>query len=148
MRSKNLRNACKRKLPYLLQKYGSYCYFCKKELKTNEITVEHYFPISRGGDSHIANLRISCIVCNRTKGDKEMICQRCNSSRIANVLAHCSDSCYISVAGKSQSDYPPKDMGFSGGNSVSFEYCLDCGQMQGKFPIPPCKLEESGVDND
>jgi hypothetical protein len=24
---------------------------------------------------------------------------------------------------------------------VQFAYCLDCGQIQGKFPLPPTRIE-------
>ena len=27
------------------------------------------------------------------------------------------------------------------GDDVQLDYCLDCGQIQGKFPLPPAALE-------
>jgi hypothetical protein len=36
----------------------------------------------------------------------------------------------------------PSDMGLGvGGNASTFDYCLDCGQIQGRFPLPETKLE-------
>ena len=72
---------------------------------------------------------------------------KCGSSRIASVTAKCSDMCGVTMLNtmKSQSDYVPKDMGFYGdgyGDYVEFDYCLDCGQMQGQFPLKKTALEK------
>jgi hypothetical protein len=31
--------------------------------------------------------------------------------------------------------YVPSKMGIGGGDYMEFSYCLDCGQIQGKFPV-------------
>ena len=83
-----------------------------------------------------------------------MKCQKCNSTRVASVYSHSRDCCNIQLNGKDNqhkdygNGYTPSDMGIGGGDDVEFEYCLDCGQMQGKFPIPKCKMEEENVDNE
>lgn len=64
-------------------------------------------------------------------------CNTCKSIRSARVSAKCSDLCNMSVQ---ESDvvhdgYVPSKMGIGGGDYVEFSYCLDCGQMQGKFPV-------------
>ena len=69
-------------------------------------------------------------------------CQQCRSPRLARVLAHCSDMCAIDLAGKHTSGYVPRDLGIGGGDDVHFLYCLDCGQIQGKFPVPPTAIED------
>ena len=33
------------------------------------------------------------------------------------------------------------DMGIGGGDYTEFSYCLDCGQIQGRFPVPATKLQ-------
>lgn len=68
-------------------------------------------------------------------------CQRCGSPRLARVLGHCSDMCSIDLAGKHTHGYLPRDLGIGGGGDVHFSYCLDCGQIQGEFPLPPAALE-------
>ncbi len=68
-------------------------------------------------------------------------CQRCASSRLARILAHCSDMCSVDLAGRHLHDYVPRDLGIGGGDDVQFAYCLDCGQIQGKFPLPPTQME-------
>ncbi len=64
-----------------------------------------------------------------------MACQRCKSERIANVSAKCADLCFCSVDGKEHEGYVPSDMGVGSGDYVELEYCLDCGQIQGGFPL-------------
>lgn len=34
-------------------------------------------------------------------------------------------------------DYVPDDIGIGGGDYVEFSYCLDCGMIQGDFPVLP-----------
>jgi hypothetical protein len=36
----------------------------------------------------------------------------------------------------------PRDLGIGGEDDVHFLYCLDCGQIQGKFPVPPTAIEQ------
>lgn len=74
----------------------------------------------------------------------ETACQKCQSKRIADISAKCSDMFCASVGGKDYDGYVPKDMGFADkyGDYVAFKYCLDCGQIQGKFPLKETKLEK------
>lgn len=69
-------------------------------------------------------------------------CQQCRSPRLAYVLAHCSDMCSVDLAGKHTHGYVPRDLGIGGGDDVQLLYCLDCGQIQGRFPIPSTAIEE------
>ncbi len=69
-------------------------------------------------------------------------CQRCSSGRLARILARCSDMCSIDLAGRHQYGYVPADLGIGGGDDVQFAYCLDCGQIQGPFPLRTTQLEE------
>lgn len=49
---------------------GGHCEYCKKTLLFSEINVDHYVPISRGGEHKKENLKISCASCNKSKGAK------------------------------------------------------------------------------
>lgn len=73
-----------------------------------------------------------------------MKCQRCESTRVASISGKCSDCCFTSVGGKEKDGYAPQDMGLknSYGDYVEFDWCLDCGQIQAQFPVPPCELED------
>jgi hypothetical protein len=80
------------------------------------------------------------IVKSKRKGIK-MACQKCKSERILSVNAKCSDLCFVSIGNQEKDDYVPDDMGIGGGDYVEFELCLDCGQVQGNFPLEKSKLE-------
>ncbi len=65
---------------------------------------------------------------------------RCGSARIGDVNAKCRDLCYLSIpcANIEGDDYVPGDIGLGeGGDYLAFEYCLDCGQIQGDWPVYP-----------
>jgi len=72
------------------------------------------------------------------------MCRKCRNNRIATISAKCSDLCNVSIipAKKSHTGYVPDSLGIGGGDYVEFSYCLDCGQMQGDFPISVKDAEE------
>jgi hypothetical protein len=72
-----------------------------------------------------------------------MACQ-CGSERIANVSGKCSDLCFCSIDDKEHQGYVPGDMGVGGGDYIELTYCLDCGKIQGDFPLAKTKLEKKG----
>lgn len=52
----------------LIERYNYCCYYCKCNLvKTH---MDHYIPLSRGGDHIIENIVPSCNICNLSKGSK------------------------------------------------------------------------------
>lgn len=77
-----------------------------------------------------------------------MTCQTCNNSRIASVTAKCSDTCSIRLGDSEVDGYVPDDLGIGGGDYVEFNFCLNCGQMQGNFPLPPSKIEKNITDEE
>lgn len=70
-----------------------------------------------------------------------MSCSRCGSDRVAGVCAKCSDCCSVSIAKYDDGGYVPGDMGIGGGDYVEFEWCLECGQIQGEWPLEKCEAE-------
>ena len=45
------------------------CIYCKSELSSGNITVDHVIPRSKGGKNGISNLAPCCRDCNNKKGD-------------------------------------------------------------------------------
>jgi 5-methylcytosine-specific restriction protein A len=43
------------------------CYYCSKQFKPKELTMDHVVPLSRGGRSTKDNLVTSCKECNNKK---------------------------------------------------------------------------------
>lgn len=70
-----------------------------------------------------------------------MNCQKCSSERIMSATGKCSDTCGFSINGVDADGYVPKGIGIGGGDYIKFNYCLDCGQIQGKFPVEKCDME-------
>jgi len=77
-------------------------------------------------------------------------CQRCSSKRVFSVTAKCSDCCCVDGPGRQTTDgYVPDDIGIGGGDYVEMQWCLDCGQIQGTWPLPGTELdgaEPPGLD--
>lgn len=73
-------------------------------------------------------------------------CQKCNSLRLASVSAKCSDRGWVQVGNTEHQGYIPHDLGIDGGDYVAFTYCLECGQMQGNFPLPQADIEKDIAD--
>ena len=72
-----------------------------------------------------------------------MNCQKCSSERILSFEGKTSDMFNCSIGKVEHNGYVPKDIGLGGsyGDYVSGELCLDCGQMQGKWPLPKTEFE-------
>jgi hypothetical protein len=64
----------------------------------------------------------------------------CKCERLLKVQGHCSDCCCIYFEGLERNGYVPYGLGIGGGDDIEFILCVDCGQIQGKFPIKEDKL--------
>ena len=71
------------------------------------------------------------------------VCSRCESNKIAFVSQK-SGECLVKYK-EYESDYLPEDMGITDGNCIQFYWCLDCGQIQGKFPLEPKEIMGTGL---
>lgn len=49
----------------------------------------------------------------------------------------------ISIGSAEHQGYVLDKLGIGSGDYVGFKYCLDCGQLQGQFPLPKHSFEES-----
>jgi hypothetical protein len=64
-----------------------------------------------------------------------MKCQRCSSERILSFCAKTSDLCNAEYDGKTHSGLTPEvECLGGGGDYLSMDVCLSCGQVQGDFP--------------
>jgi hypothetical protein len=68
-------------------------------------------------------------------------CQRCESTRLASITSKSSDCNFVQVGDNEKDGYVPSDMGIGGGDYVEFVWCLECGQIQGDWPVESTELE-------
>lgn len=53
----------------MLNDYNHKCYYCKDSI-INNLHIDHYIPLCKGGEHNINNLVPSCKKCNLSKGTK------------------------------------------------------------------------------
>jgi len=56
-----------------LQENAKVCYWCNTLLKNKTVHIDHYIPVSKGGEHTISNLVVSCQTCNLSKGAKDPV---------------------------------------------------------------------------
>ena len=56
--------AKRNKLLRLLDEFGPFCCYCRREFPPDELTIEHLLPKSEGGGNNYENLRLACYPCN------------------------------------------------------------------------------------
>lgn len=57
------------RLDDLIERYGTACYLCGKELERSQMTRDHVVPLTRGGSHTLENVRIACMSCDARKGN-------------------------------------------------------------------------------
>jgi len=75
-----------------------------------------------------------------------MKCDKCNSERVALLNGKTSDMCQFRYKDIDTDGYVPQgiiigDDGY--GDYINFHFCLECGKIQGKFPISDKQVRES-----
>lgn len=53
----------------ILSKSNCKCVLCGKELDLQSMTIDHYIPIDKGGNSQFINLYTACEKCNKHKSN-------------------------------------------------------------------------------
>lgn len=66
----------KEKRAKVYNKYNGRCAYCGCKLTKNNKTVDHWVPISGGGDNNIDNLYPCCLQCNKDKGNESLVLLR------------------------------------------------------------------------
>jgi len=54
-----------------LQSSAKVCYWCGVSLKGKKVHIDHYVPLSKGGEHTLSNLVVSCASCNLSKHAKD-----------------------------------------------------------------------------
>jgi len=53
-----------------LEQNAKVCYWCNASLKNKKVHIDHYIPLSKGGEHTLSNLVVSCKSCNNKKHAK------------------------------------------------------------------------------
>ena len=77
-----------------------------------------------------------------------MTCMNCGSVRVANISGKCSDMCVVRVGDREKNGYVPGGIGVGGGDYLEVCWCLECGKIQGDFPIAESTVDEVFEDDD
>ena len=70
-------------------------------------------------------------------------CERCQSERLLNFGAKCSDAFWMQHNGKEYVGYVPDNLNVGGHDYIDMVFCLDCGQIQADFPVPEENVEKA-----
>ncbi len=62
-----------------------------------------------------------------------MICQTCSSDAVFSINVHSRDNNSIMVDDLDHEGYLPYIDNICGGDDLSIDLCMECGQVQGKF---------------
>jgi hypothetical protein len=72
-------------------------------------------------------------------------CQTCKSPRLASITGKSVDLNNVQIGGKEHDGHVPTDMGIGDkgyGDYIEIDWCLNCGQIQGRWPRAKTKLEK------
>ena len=73
-------------------------------------------------------------------------CQRCGARRIVFIALEADDMATATIGDhRVENDYLPIDMGIG---DIEFRYCLNCGQIQGTWPVPETELERTEKEDE
>ena len=75
-------------------------------------------------------------------------CQQCGSDRIMQASAHGRDCCYVSIGDWESQGYMVGGLNVGGGDDMEIEVCLDCGTMQGEWPLSAERVAEITAEID
>jgi hypothetical protein len=70
-----------------------------------------------------------------------MKCDHCSNNRVFFVSGKSSDLNSYGMGSYSHESYLPHIKGICGGDYFDTKICLDCGKVQGKFPVKTPKFD-------
>lgn len=72
-----------------------------------------------------------------------MRCDNCGNKRIVELFSHAKDMHTIRYRNFERRGYLPDGFGIGRGDDTEIDYCLECGKIQGSFPITDESIEEA-----
>lgn len=75
-------------------------------------------------------------------------CIKCKSDRIVSISGKCSDCFTLFYKDKEYDGYVVENIGIGDGDYIEFNYCLECGMIQDKFPKEDPKIDYEDEEED
>ena len=74
-----------------------------------------------------------------------MSCQNCKSDKIVSITGKTSDRCNTRdrYTDTESDGYVPRDLNIGGGDYLEFDFCRECGTIQGRWPVSDETAEEA-----
>lgn len=79
-------------------KQNNYCWYCGKEMRSSDLTKDHVFPRSKGGNNDMDNIIMVCKNCNSSKGNTDLFewyCEIRHEWPPIHILAHYLKNIYL-----------------------------------------------------
>lgn len=57
----------------LFEEYGALCWYCGDDTNENDLTIDHVYPLDKGGYDVYHNMVPACADCNVSKGNKTIV---------------------------------------------------------------------------
>lgn len=70
-------------------------------------------------------------------------CKRCNSDSILHFSSKTSDRFHAEFKGMEHGGYVLSGLSIGSGDYIEIDACMQCGQIQGEFPVPDEKVLDS-----
>jgi hypothetical protein len=76
-------------------------------------------------------------------------CQRCQNDRLLWICVKTRDGFSGVIKDKAYSGYIPPDIGINDEfmDYLQFHFCLNCGQVQGNYPLPITMIEKGEIES-
>lgn len=71
-----------------------------------------------------------------------MNCDSCNSNRMVIVSGKVSDMCYVEYMDAIHQGDVPSGLNIGSGDYIELNICMNCGKVQGQYPIVEINLGE------
>lgn len=66
----------------------------------------------------------------------------CEADRVMTISGKCSDNFCASIGDKEYDGYVPDDIGVGSDDYINFKFCLECGFLQGEYPLKKTSIEK------
>lgn len=77
------------------------------------------------------------------------LCQSCGENRVLSIYSHPSDLNNVRYTkGRRKEGNLPYIEPIGGGDDINIAICLECGQVQGEFPVPEERMIEYFEEDD